>query len=209
LVCYAHRYLVVPGVRIEKTEGFAPSCRINYLIYARQRKQILRTCLVKAWVVNRHPTFLILLLYKYRVSKPLRVEYLSYEPCTKELHDLLANRLSLLIVEAAKTLFHWFRSWLDVQLVLGNLSRDPFMSKDFHANTLRFALRKSTSVPSYLGSSTVPIWSIRPSPETTASLTSLAGSKEQAARLDDSRTSWSSDRGSAWSLSDRMSASAN
>jgi hypothetical protein len=73
---------VVPRVRIEKTEGFAPSCRIDYLTYARQRKQILGTCLVKA-------------------------------------------HLALLVVEAAKALLHWFRSWLDVQLVLDNLSRDP------------------------------------------------------------------------------------
>jgi hypothetical protein len=79
LVLYAHRYLMVPGVRIEKTEGFGPSCRIDYLIYARQRKRILGTCLVKARVVNTHPPFLIL-LYKYRVSKPLRVEYFSDEP---------------------------------------------------------------------------------------------------------------------------------
>jgi hypothetical protein len=57
--------------------------------------------------------------------------------------------------------------------------------------------------------SAIPIQSIRLSSETTASLTSLAGSKEQAAHLDDSGTSWSSDRGSAWSLSDRMIASAN
>jgi hypothetical protein len=59
LVLYAHRYLVVPGVRIEKTGGFAPSCRIDYLIYARQRKRILGTWLVKARVVNTHPPFLI------------------------------------------------------------------------------------------------------------------------------------------------------
>jgi hypothetical protein len=40
-------------------------------------------------------------------------------------------------------------------------------------------------------------------------LTSLAGLKEQAARLDDSGKSWSSDRGSTWSLSDQMVASVN
>jgi hypothetical protein len=50
----------------------------------------------------------------YRVSKPLRVEYFSDEPCTKELHDLLADRLALLAVEATKALFHWFRSQHDV-----------------------------------------------------------------------------------------------
>jgi hypothetical protein len=99
---------VVPGVRIKKTEGFTPSYRIDYLIYARQRKRILGTCLVKARIVNAHPPFLILLFYKYRVSKPLGVEYFSDEPCTKELHNLLANRLALLVVEAAKALFHRF-----------------------------------------------------------------------------------------------------
>jgi hypothetical protein len=83
------------------------------------------------------------------------------------------------------------------------------MSEGFHANTSRFALRKSMRALSYLGLSVVPIWSVRLSSETTASLTSLAGSKEQAAHLDDSRTSWSSDRGSAQSLSDRMIALAN
>jgi hypothetical protein len=65
----------------------------------------------------------------------------------------------------------------------------PFMSEGFHANTSRFALRKSTSALSYLGSSAIPIRRVQPSSQTIASLTSLAGSKEQAARLDDSGTS--------------------
>jgi hypothetical protein len=59
------------------------------------------------------------------------VEDFTDEPCTKELHDLLANRLALLVVEATKTLFHWFRSRLDVQLVLRNLSRDPLHVRGF------------------------------------------------------------------------------
>jgi hypothetical protein len=80
----------------------------------------------------------------------------------------------------------------------------PFMSEGFHANTSRFALRKSMSALFSLGLSVVPILSVRPSSETTASLTSLAGSKERAAHLDNSRTSWSLDRGSAQSLSDRI-----
>jgi hypothetical protein len=84
-----------------------------------------------------------------------------------------------------------------------------FMSEGFHENTSRFALRKSTSALSYLGSSVVPIRSVRLSSETIAPLTSLAGSKEQVAHLDDLGTFWSSDRGSARSLSDRMIASVN
>jgi hypothetical protein len=80
----------------------------------------------------------------------------------------------------------------------------PFMSECFHANALSFPLRKSTSALSYLGSSTVSIRSVRPSSEMTASLTSLTGSKEQAAHLDDSGM-----EALAWSLSDWMSASVN
>jgi hypothetical protein len=47
------------------------------------------------------------------------------EPCTKELQDLLANRLALVVVEAAQALFDRLRSRLDVEFVLGNLPRDP------------------------------------------------------------------------------------
>jgi hypothetical protein len=53
------------------------------------------------------------------------VEDFTDEPCTKELQNLLADRLAHLVVEAAQALFHWFRSRFDVQFVLGNLSRDP------------------------------------------------------------------------------------
>jgi hypothetical protein len=53
------------------------------------------------------------------------VEDFTDEPCTKELQDLFANRLALIVVEAAKAQFHRLRSRLDVQFVLGNLSRDP------------------------------------------------------------------------------------
>jgi 23S rRNA maturation-related 3'-5' exoribonuclease YhaM len=42
------------------------------------------------------------------------VEDFMNEPCTKELHDLLVNRLALLVVEAVKVLFNRFRSRLDV-----------------------------------------------------------------------------------------------
>jgi hypothetical protein len=86
-------------------------------------------------------------------------------------------------------LFHRFQSRLDVQLVLGNLSWDPLHVGGFPREHIEFTLRKSTSALSYLGSSVVPIRSVRPLLETTASLRSLAGSKEQAARLDDSGTS--------------------
>jgi hypothetical protein len=64
----------------QSTHRETPSGRIDYLIYARQRKRILGTCLVKACVINTHPPFLILLRYKYRVSKLVGVEYFLDEP---------------------------------------------------------------------------------------------------------------------------------
>jgi hypothetical protein len=42
------------------------------------------------------------------------VEDFTDEPWTKELQDLLANHLALVVIEATKELFHWLRSWLDV-----------------------------------------------------------------------------------------------
>jgi hypothetical protein len=42
-----------------------------------------------------------------------------------KLLDLLANRLALFVVVAAKALHYRFRYRLDIQFVLGNLSRDP------------------------------------------------------------------------------------
>jgi hypothetical protein len=43
----------------------------------------------------------------------------------------------------------------------------PFMSEGFHANTSRFALRKSTSALSYLGSSVLTVKIRQPSHEFT------------------------------------------
>jgi hypothetical protein len=117
------------------------------------------------------------------------VKDFSDEPYTKELHDLLANRLTLLVIEAAKALFHRFRSWLDVQLELDNLSQDPlhvggfpcehievrFEEVDERAFLFRIERRPDTERTTVVGDDRI--------------LDILAGSKEQAARLDDSRTS--------------------
>ena len=50
-------YLMIPGVRIKEAEGFAPRGRINYLVYARQRKWILWACFIETHIVNTHPPF--------------------------------------------------------------------------------------------------------------------------------------------------------
>ena len=71
LVGLFHGDLMVPGVRIKEAEGFAPRGRVNYLIYAWQRKQILRACLIEAGVVNTHSTFPTFLFYKNGIGQPL------------------------------------------------------------------------------------------------------------------------------------------
>jgi hypothetical protein len=70
-----------------------------------------------------------------------------------------------------------------------------FEEVDERAFLFRIERRPNTERPAIVGDDRI--------------LTSLPGSKEQAARLDDSGTSWSSGRGLAWSLSDRMVASVN
>ena len=52
------------GLRIKEVEGFAPRGRVDYLVYARQRKRILWARFVETHVVNTHPPFLTLLSYK-------------------------------------------------------------------------------------------------------------------------------------------------
>jgi hypothetical protein len=137
------------------------------------------------------------------------VEDFTDEPCTKELQDLLANRVALLVVEAAEALFHRFRSRLDVEFVLGNLSRDPlhvggfpcehvevrFEEVDERAFLFRIERRPDTERTAVVGDDRI--------------LDILCGLERAAAHLDNSGTSWSLDRGSTWSLSDRMVALAN
>ena len=70
---------MVAGVRIQEAEGFAPRGGIDYLIYAWQRKRILRARFVETGVINTHPPFPIFLSNKDGVCQPLWVVYLLDE----------------------------------------------------------------------------------------------------------------------------------
>ena len=63
-----HHNLMVPGVRIKEAEGFIPQGRVNYLVYAWQRKWILWARFVETRIVNTHPPFPALLSYKNGIS---------------------------------------------------------------------------------------------------------------------------------------------
>ena len=68
LVGLFHRDLMVSGVCIKVAEGFAHRGRVNYLVYAGQKKWIFRACFVEARIVNTHPPFPALLSYKNGIS---------------------------------------------------------------------------------------------------------------------------------------------
>jgi hypothetical protein len=67
------------------------------------------------------------------------------------------------LLKRRRRYFTGFDPGLMFNLCLATSLGIPFMSEGFHANTSRFALRKSTSALSYLGSSVVPIRSVWPS----------------------------------------------
>jgi hypothetical protein len=73
--------------------------------------------------------------------------------------------------------------------VPGNLSRDPLHVGGFPCKHVEVRFEEVDERAFLLRIECHLIWSVRPSSETTASLTSLVGSKEQVTRLDDSGTS--------------------
>jgi hypothetical protein len=67
LVELLHHDLIVSGGHIKEAKGFEPRGQVDYLVYARKRKRILRACLVETRVLNTHSPFLTLFSYKNRI----------------------------------------------------------------------------------------------------------------------------------------------
>ena len=111
---------MVPRVCIKEAQGFAPQGQVDYLIYAWQRKQILRACLIEAGVVNTHSPFPAFLFYKNGIGQPLWVVYFLDETGNQELSDFFADEPPLLLVEAAQALFDQPRTQHDLQGMLGD-----------------------------------------------------------------------------------------
>ena len=101
LIGLFHHDLVIARVGIQKGEDLTTQGGVNYLVYARQRKVILRTSFVEANIINAHSLFLGLLFNKNKIGKPVGVEYISDEFGCQEFGDLFAYRTVPLIVEAA------------------------------------------------------------------------------------------------------------
>ena len=96
---------MVAGVGIKEAEGFAPRGRVDYLVYARQRKRILWARFVETRVVNTHPPFPTLLLYKNGIGKPLWVVHFLDESGRQKLYNFLADGPAFPLVEVMQT-FH-------------------------------------------------------------------------------------------------------
>ena len=97
---------MVPGVRIKEAEGFAPRGRVDYLVYAWQRKWILWACFVEAHIVNTHPPFPALLSYKDGIGQPLWVVYFPDESGGRQFCYLFTDGPALFLVEATQALIH-------------------------------------------------------------------------------------------------------
>jgi hypothetical protein len=116
--------MMVPGVGIEKAEGFAPCCRIHNLIYAWQRKRILRARFVETGVVDTPSPFAALFLQQHRVGQPLGVVYLPDEARCKELLDLLPYEFAPITVKTSQLLFNRLGTQFDVDLMFSDFPWD-------------------------------------------------------------------------------------
>ena len=99
---------MVAGVRIKEVEGFATRGRVDYLVYAWQRKHILWARLVETRIVNTHPPFPTLFSYKNGIGQSLWVVHFLDESGRQELCDLFADGPVFPLIEAMQALFHWF-----------------------------------------------------------------------------------------------------
>ena len=77
---------------------------VDYLVYAWQRKMVIRTRPVEASIINAHSPFPGLLFNENRIGKPIEVEYLSDESGYQEFGDLFAFGPTPLIIEATPAL---------------------------------------------------------------------------------------------------------
>ena len=95
---------MIARVGIQKGEDLATQGGVDYLVYARQRKVILRTRFVEASIINAHSPFLSILFNKNRIGKPVRVEYLFDKSSYQEFGNLIAYSPMPFIVEMMQAL---------------------------------------------------------------------------------------------------------
>lgn len=138
-----HDILVVPGVRVQKSENHVTGSRINHLVNPRKGELVLKIGLVETYVVDTQLSLPALLIDWERVGQPVRVLNLLDEACGQKLGELFADYLPFLLVEAAEMLLHKLGLGLDFEAVLSDLMGMLGMSEAFHAIMLVFSRRNS------------------------------------------------------------------
>ena len=79
MIGLSHCDLVIALVGIQKGDDLATRSGVDYLVYARQRKVILWTCLVESSIINAHSPFSGLFPDKDGIGEPVGVKNLPDE----------------------------------------------------------------------------------------------------------------------------------
>jgi hypothetical protein len=91
------------------------------LINARQPKVILRAILVEIGVINTHPPFIILLLYKDGISYPLWMDYFFNESNREEFSYFPFDGFTLIMGKPSQALLFGHGLWVYIQAMLDQL----------------------------------------------------------------------------------------
>ena len=83
------------------------------------------TCLVEVGVVDAHPKLPVSLWDDDRVGQPLGVVYFPDKPSIQQLLDLRTDEVLPCNGLLSNSLLHWFGFWVNLQVVLNHLPRDP------------------------------------------------------------------------------------
>jgi len=101
---------VIARAGIQKGEDLATRGGVDYLVYVRQRKVILRTCLVETSIINTHSLFPGLLFNKNGIGEPVGVVHLSDESGCPKFDDLLTYGPAPLVVKVMQALLGGLRA---------------------------------------------------------------------------------------------------
>src|SRR3954469_22161201 len=123
LIFYNEFYLMIASCGIQKRQKLAAGRRINHLINTGQSKRIFGACLVQASVIDTHVPGLVLLDHEDWVCQPLGADHPHDEACSLKLGELFADCSSLIFRKTSKGLLDRFRTWPNVDLVLGEFPR--------------------------------------------------------------------------------------
>jgi hypothetical protein len=116
--------------------------------------------LIEVGVVNAHSPFIVLFLYKDRISYPLWMDYFFNETSRKEFSYFPFDCLSFVLSKPAKALLFGPACACTFRLSLISFLGTPGISTGFHVNMSWLARRKLISVISYFSPKPAPITAV-------------------------------------------------